>query len=82
MKDAFKTSPTNHAIEAIQTRPERIADMPYAPAMRVKAGATMLYISGATLDLSQARMISPSMTTRPISDEQGPSRHGEYQGGP
>ena len=48
MKDAFKTSPTNDAIEEIQTRPERIADMPYAPAMRVKAGATMLYISGAT----------------------------------
>ncbi|SLN51812.1 RidA family protein [Roseisalinus antarcticus] len=44
----FKTSPSNPAVSEIQTRPERIADMPYAPAIRVMAGTNMLWISGAT----------------------------------
>lgn len=48
MKDLYKTSPTNPAIGEVQTKPERVADMPYAPAIRVAAGSTMLYISGAT----------------------------------
>jgi 2-iminobutanoate/2-iminopropanoate deaminase len=47
-KPAHKASPTNPAIEEIQTIPERRPDMPYAPAMRVAAGTELLYISGAT----------------------------------
>jgi enamine deaminase RidA (YjgF/YER057c/UK114 family) len=47
-KEPFRSSPTNPAIGEIQTQPDRIADMPYAPAMRVEAGTTMLFISGAT----------------------------------
>jgi 2-aminomuconate deaminase len=43
-----KLSPTNPAIGEIQTQPERRVDMPYAPAMRVRAPSDMLYISGAT----------------------------------
>lgn len=48
MRQPYKTSPSNPAIEEIQTRPDRVADMPYAPAMRVQAGTTLLFISGAT----------------------------------
>ncbi|MEM8852144.1 MAG: RidA family protein [Pseudomonadota bacterium] len=44
----YRTSPTNGAVGEIQTKPERIADMPYAPAMRVTAGTDLLFISGAT----------------------------------
>jgi 2-iminobutanoate/2-iminopropanoate deaminase len=47
-KPAFKASPTNPAIEEIQTIPERRKDMPYAPAMRVSAPSDLLFISGAT----------------------------------
>lgn len=47
-KPAFKSSPTNPAIEEIQTIPERRKDMPYAPAMRVAAPSDLLFISGAT----------------------------------
>lgn len=44
-KPAFRVSPTNPAIQEIQTEPEREKDMPYAPAMRC---GDMLFISGAT----------------------------------
>jgi 2-iminobutanoate/2-iminopropanoate deaminase len=44
----FKTSPTNPGIGEIHTEPERIADMPYAPAIRVTAPGDLLFISGAT----------------------------------
>ena len=47
-KEPFRSSPTNPAIGEIQTQSDRIADMPYAPAMRVEAGTMMLFISGAT----------------------------------
>ena len=45
---AFRTSPTNERIKEIQTLPERVQDMPYAPAMRVEGVGPLLYISGAT----------------------------------
>ena len=45
---AFKTSPSNPAIGQIHTLPERISDMPYAPAIRIEAPGDMLFISGAT----------------------------------
>ena len=45
---AFKTSPSNPAIGQIQTVPERVSDMPYAPAIRIEAPGDMLFISGAT----------------------------------
>lgn len=48
MTAPFRTSPTNPRLGEIQTQPERQADMPYAPAMRVKGGGDLLYISGAT----------------------------------
>ncbi|KAA9008230.1 RidA family protein [Histidinibacterium aquaticum] len=48
MTEPYRTSPTNPAIGEIQTEPDRISDMPYAPAMRVTAGSDMLFISGAT----------------------------------
>ena len=44
----FRLSPTNPRLGEIQTQPERQADMPYAPAMRVRGGGDLLYISGAT----------------------------------
>ena len=44
----FKTSPTNPGIGEIHTEPERIADMPYAPAIRVSSPGDLLFISGAT----------------------------------
>jgi 2-iminobutanoate/2-iminopropanoate deaminase len=44
----FRTSPSNSAIGEIHTSPERIADMPYAPAIRVAAPVDLLFISGAT----------------------------------
>ena len=44
----FRTSPTNPRLGEIQTNPARQADMPYAPAMRVRGGGDTLYISGAT----------------------------------
>jgi len=45
---AFRTSPTNASIGEIHTEPERVADMPYAPAIRVEAPGDLLFISGAT----------------------------------
>jgi enamine deaminase RidA (YjgF/YER057c/UK114 family) len=45
---AFKVSPTNPALGEIQTIPERVQDMPYAPAIRVEAPGDLLFISGAT----------------------------------
>jgi enamine deaminase RidA (YjgF/YER057c/UK114 family) len=45
---AFKTSPSNPSIGQIQTIPERVCDMPYAPAIRIEAPGDMLFISGAT----------------------------------
>ena len=45
---AFKRSPSNPSLAEIQTLPERIADMPYAPAIRVTAPGDLLFISGAT----------------------------------
>lgn len=44
----YRTSPTNPDMGEIQTQPDRIKDMPYAPAMRVTAGTDLLFISGAT----------------------------------
>ncbi len=44
----YKTSPTNPNIGEIHLNPERIADMPYAPAIRVSAPGDLLFISGAT----------------------------------
>lgn len=43
----YRQSPSNPRLGEIQTVPERQADMPYAPAMRV-SGGDVLYISGAT----------------------------------
>jgi enamine deaminase RidA (YjgF/YER057c/UK114 family) len=45
---AFRVSPTNPAVGEIQTIPERVKDMPYAPAIRVRAPGDLLFISGAT----------------------------------
>jgi enamine deaminase RidA (YjgF/YER057c/UK114 family) len=45
---AFKISPSNPSIGQIQTVPERVSDMPYAPAIRIEAPGDMLFISGAT----------------------------------
>jgi 2-iminobutanoate/2-iminopropanoate deaminase len=45
---AFRTSPTNDRIKEIQTEPERVKDMPYAPAIRLEGVGDVLYISGAT----------------------------------
>ena len=47
-RPVFKSSPTNPSLGDIQTQPERIADMPYAPAIRVQAPGDLLFISGAT----------------------------------
>lgn len=47
-KPAYKTSPTNSSLGEIQTVPERVKDMPYAPAIRVEAPGDLLFISGAT----------------------------------
>jgi 2-iminobutanoate/2-iminopropanoate deaminase len=45
---AFRTSPTNASIGEIHTEPARVADMPYAPAIRVETPGDLLFISGAT----------------------------------
>src|SRR5262245_63713779 len=45
---AFRTSPTNAGIGEIHTEPERVRDMPYAPAIRVEAPGDLLFLSGAT----------------------------------
>jgi enamine deaminase RidA (YjgF/YER057c/UK114 family) len=45
---AFKTSPTNPGLGEIQTLPDRVEDMPYAPAIRVLSPGDLLFISGAT----------------------------------
>jgi len=45
---AFKTWPSNPGLGDIQTLPERVKDMPYAPAIRVEAPGDLLFISGAT----------------------------------
>jgi enamine deaminase RidA (YjgF/YER057c/UK114 family) len=45
---AFRSSPSNPSLGEIQTVPERIKDMPYAPAIRVEAPGDLLFISGAT----------------------------------
>lgn len=47
-RPAFRTSPTNDRVKEIQTIPERVQDMPYAPAIRVEGVGPLLYISGAT----------------------------------
>jgi enamine deaminase RidA (YjgF/YER057c/UK114 family) len=47
-RSAFRTSPSNASIGEIQTIPERIGDMPYAPAIRVEAPGDLLFLSGAT----------------------------------
>jgi 2-iminobutanoate/2-iminopropanoate deaminase len=47
-KAAFKVSPTNPGIGEIHTEPERVADMPYAPAIRIESPGDLLFISGAT----------------------------------
>lgn len=44
----FRTSPTNPDVGEIQTLPERHAEMPYAPAIRVRGMSDVLLISGAT----------------------------------
>ena len=48
LKPPFKVSPSNPSLGEIQTIPERKADMPYAPAIRVIAPGDLLFISGAT----------------------------------
>ena len=48
LKAAFRTSPSNPQLAEIQTEPDRRADMPYAPAIRVTGGGDLLFISGAT----------------------------------
>jgi len=45
---AYRASPSNPAIEEIQTIPERAPQMPYAPAIRVRSPGDMLFISGST----------------------------------
>jgi len=47
-RPAFRASPTNPHIEEIQTIPERAAEMPYAPAIRLTGLGDLLFISGAT----------------------------------
>ena len=47
-RDAFRASPSNPNLKEIQTVPERKADMPYAPAIRVESPGDMLFLSGAT----------------------------------
>jgi enamine deaminase RidA (YjgF/YER057c/UK114 family) len=47
-RPAFRTSPSNPSIGEIHTQPERVRDMPYAPAIRVEAPGDLLFISGAT----------------------------------
>ena len=47
-RPAFHTSPSNDRIKEIQTQPERVKDMPYAPAIRLEGVGDVLYISGAT----------------------------------
>src|SRR5215472_9220861 len=47
-RPAFRSSPSNPSLGEIQTVPERIQDMPYAPAIRVEAPGDLLFISGAT----------------------------------
>ena len=47
-RPAFRTSPSNDRIKEIQTQPERVKDMPYAPAIRLEGVGDVLYISGAT----------------------------------
>jgi 2-iminobutanoate/2-iminopropanoate deaminase len=47
-KPAFQSSPSNPNVKEIQTIPERRADMPYAPAIRVESPCGLLFISGAT----------------------------------
>ncbi|MGX1101187.1 enamine deaminase RidA (YjgF/YER057c/UK114 family) [Amorphus suaedae] len=45
---AYRRSPTNPSIGEIHTEPDRVADMPYAPAIRVESPGDLLFISGAT----------------------------------
>jgi len=45
---SFRESPTNPGVKEIQPLPERHADMPYAPAIRVESPGDLLFISGAT----------------------------------
>jgi enamine deaminase RidA (YjgF/YER057c/UK114 family) len=45
---AWRRSPSNPSLGEIQTSPERVADMPYAPAIRVEAPGDLLFLSGAT----------------------------------
>jgi 2-aminomuconate deaminase len=45
---ALHKSPSNPSLGEIQTSPERVADMPYAPAIRVEAPGDLLFLSGAT----------------------------------
>ena len=45
---AFRESPSNDRIKEIQTQPERMHEMPYAPAIRLEGVGDVLYVSGAT----------------------------------
>lgn len=47
-RPAYRASPSNPAIQEIQTQPERVHDMPYAPAMRIEGVGDLLFLSGAT----------------------------------
>ncbi len=47
-KPAYKVSPSNPGIGEIHTEPERVADMPYAPAIRIESPGDLLFISGST----------------------------------
>lgn len=47
-KPPYRVSPTNPGVGEIHTEPDRVADMPYAPAIRVQAPGDLLFISGAT----------------------------------
>ena len=47
-QEPYRRSPTNRNIGEIHTEPDRVADMPYAPAVRVEAPGDLLFVSGAT----------------------------------
>lgn len=46
--EPYRRSPSNPNIGEIHTEPDRVADMPYAPAIRVQSPGDLLFISGAT----------------------------------
>jgi len=61
-QDAFCSSPTNPGLKEIQTIPERKADMPYAPAIRVESLGDLLFISEASARRPRWRSLSMSST--------------------